>query len=810
MRRNRVVWVVGRSLTLLVCGALLLAGCGQQDLYKPPKSPYQITGRLALPSAPEGVSVLGNHAFVAGGEAGLISVDLTDPSNPRLLNAINTSKGTLAVKAVSTPGATGRTDLAFVCDGTEGIDLFDVTNPDSLVPIFNLIGSIRTYNATNLDVYVPSSPTDPFSLYLADGWRGCQRLDWTPDMPRSLAMVGRTFTNGSSEGVACGEGFAYVADDEMGLAVVDARIPVAMNVVSTCDTPGNARAVAVQSGHAFVADGKDGLVVMSIHEGDQPVIVAHLTLPGDCRSIAVRDGLAFIAAQDGGTHIVDINNPASPFLTGTILSPYATGVSLGSSGIAVISDRTNGLIVLGAVGTFRDITAPAVIANLTAAPRSQSSVLLSWRAPGNDLYYGTARQYDIRYAAAPITEANWDSATACVDEPAPALSGTAESFRVSGLPSAATEYFFALRTVDGASNWSGLSNVVSAVTFAQNVSPTLTEASFAPQGVPANSEVTFRVTYTDADDDSASRADVVISGQAFRMTPKSRDYGTGVVFELKRSMTAGSYEHYFAFDDGNGHAVSTPVTPGPWVGDIYYIGSPETETGRDADEARHLVLFESEYEIGEHEVTQASYDSLMGTNPSHFRGADLPVENVTFLDAVNYCNALSDQKGYPHSYEISGNTVTWNHTAHGYRLPTEAEWERAARGGTTTAFATGDLTVQTCKDAAGQPDPVLDPIGWYCGNAGASTHPIMTKSPITWNGRSLWDMNGNVWEWCWDWYSENGVVGEIDGPPTGVQRVIRGGSWYYFARDCRAAARAPYWPNSKDDIVGFRVARTLP
>jgi formylglycine-generating enzyme required for sulfatase activity len=148
--------------------------------------------------------------------------------------------------------------------------------------------------------------------------------------------------------------------------------------------------------------------------------------------------------------------------------------------------------------------------------------------------------------------------------------------------------------------------------------------------------------------------------------------------------------------------------------------------------------------------------------------------------------------------------VTWDKEADGYRLPTEAEWEAHCRAGTQTAFVSGDLTEEACGV-----DPALDAVGWYCGNAGASTHEIRGKAPNAWG---LYDMHGNVREWCWDWYAEDlGSAATVDpsGPPGGSQRVIRGGSWFYFARECRSAARAPYWPNSKDNFIGFRVVRTI-
>ena len=133
------------------------------------------------------------------------------------------------------------------------------------------------------------------------------------------------------------DGWAYVADDEMGLAVFDVRFPAfgaPVGLVSERDTPGRSLSVDIKvdpndgSGYAFVADGLNGLVVMAIHVGDVPVIVGTLALPGTCRAIVVRDNRAFIAAQDGGIHFVDISEPTQPVLEGTVVTSYATGVAV--------------------------------------------------------------------------------------------------------------------------------------------------------------------------------------------------------------------------------------------------------------------------------------------------------------------------------------------------------------------------------------------------------------------------------------------------------------------------------------------------
>ena len=188
----------------------------------------------------------------------------------------------------------------------------------------------------------------------------------------------------------------------------------------------------------------------------------------------------------------------------------------------------------------------------------------------------------------------------------------------------------------------------------------------------------------------------------------------------------------------------------------------------------------SAFSIGKHEVTQAQWMSVMGgKNPSSFKGDDLPVEQVSWNDAVEFCKQLSAKTGY------------------NFRLPTEAEWEYACRAGTNTEYSFGDDEKQ------------LGEYAWYNGNSGDKTHPVGTRKQ---NPFGLFDMHGNVWEWCSDWYGENyynqlskqGVAVNPQGPATGKQRVVRGGSWGSFV-NLRSAYRVRFSPGVINDLVGFRV-----
>ncbi len=801
-------WMRGLVGGLAAAVAFALAGCGEQDLYKPPRSPIQVVARVALPSISEDVAVLGDNAFVAGGQAGLHVVDLSNPAAPVVRGTIDTKKYAESVKVASTPTTGGVIDIAFVVEGTEGITTYNISNPDSA---YSFQQGTTAVDGNGLFLELPQNPTDPYTVYLAENWHGIRLFESDAGVPGRLAYNGVfSSTRGFAKGIAVDGGFAYVADDEMGLAVLDVRVKVlgSVKLLSACDTAGNARGVDVKNGYAYIADGPNGLVVMSVHEGDTPVIVGHLPLPGLCRAIVVRDGRAYLAAQDGGVHVVGVSNPAQPELLGTVVTTYATGIALASSGLVVASDKVEGLVILGGQGPFADTTPPAAIEDLTAAATDSASVRLAWHAPGNDLYSGTASQYDIRYARQPITSETWGQATTVDGEPAPARSGTAESFRVPGL-TAGTEYFFAIRTADFSSNWSGISNAAAATTFSGNVPPSLTGGSVSPEGGTPAEPFTFRVTYTDGDGDAPAVSDVIVGGARHAMVLASGDYRDGAVFVYEAALPKGSYTYSFAFDDGEGHPVASEPVAGPWVGELFVMGSPAGETGRDADETQHTVVFTRNVQFSDHEVTQAEYQDLIGGNPSRHPGPEHPVENVTWSDAIAYCNARSTRDGFVAAYTISGENVTWNPEANGWRLPTEAEWERACRSGSSTALANGDLTWPGCTDTLGLPDVMLDSVGWYCGNAGAGPHDVKTKAP---NAAGLHDMHGNVWEWCWDWYGDlgSGIAGDPAGPEAGLRRVVRGGSWYYLARNCRSAARAAYWPTSKDDVIGFRVVRTAP
>ena len=257
----------------------------------------------------------------------------------------------------------------------------------------------------------------------------------------------------------------------------------------------------------------------------------------------------------------------------------------------------------------------------------------------------------------------------------------------------------------------------------------------------------------------------------------------------------------------NACPAGTMVPPG-WVcapAGAFMMGSPVGELGRNANETQHQVTLTRSFLVKATETTQAEWRALMGSNPSNLAdcGGNCPVENVNWNAAVDYCNALSQQQGLEPCYDAVRNFLGLD--CQGYRLPTEAEWEYAARAGTTTAFYTGGITNTVC----GPVDPNLDAAGWYCGNS-MDTHPVASpsKTPNDWG---LYDMLGNVFEWTGDWYSEYPSVEVTDpaGPPSGDARVGRGGGWFYVAEAARSAYREREIPGYERDYLGFRAVRTV-
>jgi len=283
-----------------------------------------------------------------------------------------------------------------------------------------------------------------------------------------------------------------------------------------------------------------------------------------------------------------------------------------------------------------------------------------------------------------------------------------------------------------------------------------------------------------------------------------------------------------------------PTTPGfSYIpSGTFTLGSPTDELGRRDNETQHEVTLTRHFEMRKTEVTQREFEELMGYNPSYYTyggtAAQRPVEQVSWYDALAYANKLSEWGDYAPCYtltdiecadEESGDdqtycaehggiataTVALNgadsvYECEGFRLPTEAEWEYAARAGTTTAFYNGPITNTSCEPL----DENLRKIAWYCGNAYRHNHPTGEKAPNDWD---LYDMLGNAKEWTWDFYARDNTGETTDpvGPADGNFHVVRGGAArFHGAAFTRSAFRSGHRPDHRVFTLGFRPVRTLP
>ena len=288
---------------------------------------------------------------------------------------------------------------------------------------------------------------------------------------------------------------------------------------------------------------------------------------------------------------------------------------------------------------------------------------------------------------------------------------------------------------------------------------------------------TLITAYTESDGDTAGELHV-----AGGRTVADDDSGSGANFRITAGVPAGT--HYLRV---SGHGTEDYTLTLQEVLDAmefaripagsFVMGSPEDEQGRSSVERQHEVRISRDFWMGKYEVTQGEWEAVMGSNPSLHKvcGAQCPVENVSWDDAQEFIRKLNERE--------SG-------SGYAYRLPTEAEWEYAARAGTT-----------------GARHGELDEIAWYGDNIGWTTHPVGQKRPNAWG---LHDMLGNVNEWTADWFGRypSGAVTDPTGPSTGSYRVFRGGGWGDYARYVRSAARLVNSPGHRGYDLGFRLVRT--
>ncbi|MGD0089134.1 MAG: formylglycine-generating enzyme family protein [Planctomycetota bacterium] len=256
----------------------------------------------------------------------------------------------------------------------------------------------------------------------------------------------------------------------------------------------------------------------------------------------------------------------------------------------------------------------------------------------------------------------------------------------------------------------------------------------------------------------------IITGCAFGAEPKPVD---AAAYAKEHGL-----EPTMSLDLGNGVALELVLIPaGKFV-----MGSPAEEKYHSDDETQHEVTISNPFYMGKYEVTQEQYEEVMGSNPSQFKGPKNPVETGSWNEAQEFCKKLGAK------------------TSKTIKLPTEAQWEYACRAGSTTAYCFGEG------------ENGLADYAWYDGNSGRRTHPVGEKKPNSWG---LYDMHGNVWEWCQDWYGHKYYAespkADPLGPAKGAEHVLRGGSWDYDPVICRSAYRRGYAPIPRTLIGGLRV-----
>jgi formylglycine-generating enzyme required for sulfatase activity len=234
------------------------------------------------------------------------------------------------------------------------------------------------------------------------------------------------------------------------------------------------------------------------------------------------------------------------------------------------------------------------------------------------------------------------------------------------------------------------------------------------------------------------------------------------------------------------------IDGGTFVTDI-----PTSESDRFDDEYPERQVTVSPFYMGKYTVTQAEYQAVMGINPRNDKGDNLPAVNISWYNAVEYCNRLSQREGLTPAYMINEENITWNRNANGYRLPAGVEWEYAAMGGNGSP---GNYNYSGSNNA--------DDVAWYSGNSGGRTHEVGKKAP---NGLGLYDMSGNVWEWCWDrfnYYTNGDVEYPADDSASESGRMMRGGSFFSKADYARSLCANDGDPYSRAANTGFRLARS--
>ena len=230
----------------------------------------------------------------------------------------------------------------------------------------------------------------------------------------------------------------------------------------------------------------------------------------------------------------------------------------------------------------------------------------------------------------------------------------------------------------------------------------------------------------------------------------------------------------------------------------FVMGALEEDAeAMNAEKPSRKVQLARPFLMGTRPVTQSLWFRIMRSNPSMIQGKRRPVESVSWLNCVEFCNKLSEEKGLDKAYTINAQEISCDFDVNGYRLPTEAEWEYAAKANQGFEYSGSDN---------------IDEVAWYNKNSNKMTHPVGQKKP---NGFGLYDMTGNMWEWCWDFWNDetddysNASCEDPTGPKTGTSRVRRGGSWHDDTDSLRVNHRRWSDPSYKARNLGLRLCKTI-
>jgi formylglycine-generating enzyme required for sulfatase activity len=802
-------------------------------------SSLQLTGPLTLGMDPVrvggydtagnayGVAVAGNYAYVADYAAGLQVIDIGTPANPQRVGGYDTVGWALGV-AVSG-------NYAYVADYAAGLQVINISNPAN--PQRG-----GGYNTTGYALGVAVSGN---YAYVADDAAGLQVINISN--PANPQRVGGYDTTGYAYGVAVSGNYAYVADDAAGLQVIDISNPANPQRVGGYDTAGNALGVAVSGNYAYVADGSAGLEVIDINNPANPQRVGGYDTAGSARAVAVAGNYACVADNTAGLEILTAGPVAT--MAGIVRANIFAGDAAGLTNL-------NAAQLAG--GTLADARLSANVALLGANQAftgtnvfTAGSVGIGTATPraGLEIERGTVNAAALRLTSASAGHGSglWlENRSGGVTNTWSLYAASAGTLTLANqqLLKGALVVTTNLNVGIGAANPGQLLQVGDAsVAGSEGMirlgshSPTNNFFRTWDIGVPQT-----------GGDLSGAGYSFVIDDTVYGNDPEFMiKYGTGRVgigrtnpvsaLDVNGTVTALAF-----VGDGAGLSnipAAAVVTAPPGMvlipAGAFTMGATTNDT--DITDAATVTATVSAFYMDVNLVTFSQWQSVYYWATEHSytfknagagKAANHPVQTVDWYDCVKWCNARSEQAGrtpvyytgagFTTVYKTGEVTVYPNWSANGYRLPTEAEWEKAARGGLSgQRFPWGNRITQNLANYYGRTADIsydLGPDGYNpigsVGGTDPSTSPVGSFAP---NGYGLNDMAGNVYEWCWDWY------GTPYGQPTTVNptgpagplsyRVLRGGTWYGSADLTRCAYRDFNSPGGDYVLIGFRCVRGL-